>query len=311
MKKMSVIVPCYNEEEVLNLFYKEIDRISKEMKKLEFEFVFIDDGSKDNTLEIVKDLRKKDKRVRYVSFSRNFGKESGVYAGLKAAKGDYAVVIDADLQHDPDLIKEMYEIIENEGYETVAVKRFNRKGEGLRAACSNLFFKLMSKLSQVSMVKGEMDYRMMSRKMIDAILSMAEYNRFSKGIFSWVGFETKWLEQEDIERSAGTTKWSFKSLFKYSIQGLTAFSTVPLVLASFIGLIFFVMSIIAIIFIIIKTLLYGDPVAGYPTLICVIFFVSGIQLLCFGIIGEYLSKMYLEIKNRPIYIAKETSEDDK
>ncbi|MEG1149935.1 MAG: glycosyltransferase family 2 protein [Bacilli bacterium] len=309
MKKLSIIVPCFNEEEVVNTFY---EVVGKELEKenITLEFLFIDDGSKDKTLKILKELHKKDEKVRYISFARNFGKEAGVYAGLKECTGDYAVVMDADLQHDPKLLPKMIHILNDSEYETVAVRRVNRKGEGLRGFLSKMFFKFMNKLSGLDTKAGEMDYRMMSRKMIDAILLMSEYNRFSKGIFSWVGFDTKWLEQENIERSLGTSKWSFKSLVKYSLQGITAFSTMPLVLASFLGILFCIIAFIMIIVVVIKTLCFGEDVAGFPTLICCIFLIGGLELFCLGIIGEYLSKMYLEVKNRPIYIAKETSEDN-
>lgn len=310
MKKISVIVPCYNEEESLGLFYQEITKVTKEIDA-EFEFVFVDDGSKDGTLSIIKSFRKKDKRVRFISFARNFGKEAGNYAGIKAATGDYVVLIDADLQHDPKLIKTMYEIISEGSYETVAVKRFNRTGEGARSFLSKMFFKFLGKISEIETVEGEMDFRMMSRKMVDAVLQLSENNRYTKGIFSWVGFETKWIEQPNIERKQGTTKWSFKSLFKYALEGIFAFSTKPLFLSTLIGIIFCLIAFIIIVVVVIKTLIFGEVVQGFPTLICVILLASGTQLFCLGIMSEYLSKMYLEIKNRPIYIAKETSEDEK
>jgi len=310
MKKLSVVVPCYNAEESLGLFYNEINKISEELKEVAFEFVFIDDGSKDRTLPIIKDLRKKDKRVRYISFARNFGKEAGNYAGLKAATGDYVVLMDADLQHDPNLVKTMYGILKTGEYETVAVRRTNRSGEGLRSVFSKMFFKLLGSLSELKTVEGEMDFRMMSRKMVDSILALGENNRYTKGIFSWVGFETKWIEQPNIERANGVTKWSFKSLFKYALEGIFAFSTKPLFLAAVIGILFCLIAFVIIVFVCVKTWIFGESVQGFPTLICAIFFASGIQLFCIGVIGEYLAKMYLEIKNRPIYIAKETSEDE-
>lgn len=310
MKKISVVVPCYNEEESLGLFYQEITKVAKEIET-DFEFVFIDDGSKDRTLSIIKDLRKNDKRVRFISFARNFGKEAGNYAGIKASTGDYVVLMDVDLQHDPKLIKTMYEIISEGSYETVAVKRFNRTGEGSRSFLSKMFFKFLGKISEIETVEGEMDFRMMSRKMVDAVLQLSENNRYTKGIFSWVGFETKWIEQPNIERKQGTTKWSFKSLFKYALEGIFAFSTKPLFLSTLIGIIFCLIAFIIIVIVVIKTLIFGEVVQGFPTLICVILLASGVQLFCIGIMSEYLSKMYLEIKNRPIYIAKETSEDEK
>ena len=308
MNLLSIVVPCYNEEEVLEKFYQKVEEIVKN-SNINTEFIFIDDGSKDNTLNIMRKLSK-NKDVRYVSFSRNFGKEAGIYAGLEASKGDYVVVMDADLQHDPNLIPIMYNELQKKEYQNVAVRRTNRK-EGLRGVGSKIFFKLMSKLSGLDTKKGEMDYRMMTRQVVDACLSMKEYNRFTKGIFSFVGFETKWIEQENIEREFGTTKWNLKSLMKYSIEGITAFSTKPLVLSVLLGFIFCFISALAIIFVIFKTIFFGERVPGFPTVICCMFFLSGLQLFCFGIMGEYLSKMYLEVKNRPIYLVKETEKDKK
>lgn len=308
MNLLSIVVPCYNEEEVLEKFYQKVEEIVKN-SNINTEFIFIDDGSKDNTLNIMRKLSK-NKDVRYVSFSRNFGKEAGIYAGLEASKGDYVVVMDADLQHDPNLIPIMYNELQKKEYQNVAVRRTNRK-EGLRGIGSKIFFKLMSKLSGLDTKKGEMDYRMMTRQVVDACLSMKEYNRFTKGIFSFVGFETKWIEQENIEREFGTTKWNLKSLMKYSIEGITAFSTKPLVLSVLLGFIFCFISALAIIFVIFKTIFFGERVPGFPTVICCMFFLSGLQLFCFGIMGEYLSKMYLEVKNRPIYLVKETEKDKK
>lgn len=308
MNLLSIVVPCYNEEEVLEKFYQKVEEIVKN-SSINTEFIFIDDGSKDNTLNIMRKLSK-NKDVRYVSFSRNFGKEAGIYAGLEASKGDYVVVMDADLQHDPNLIPIMYNELQKKEYQNVAVRRTNRK-EGLRGVGSKIFFKLMSKLSGLDTKKGEMDYRMMTRQVVDACLSMKEYNRFTKGIFSFVGFETKWIEQENIEREFGTTKWNLKSLMKYSIEGITAFSTKPLVLSVLLGFIFCFISALAIIFVIFKTIFFGERVPGFPTVICCMFFLSGLQLFCFGIMGEYLSKMYLEVKNRPIYLVKETEKDKK
>lgn len=307
MEKLSIVVPCYNEEEVLETFYKTVKEIMKKVK-VEVEYVFIDDGSRDNTLQIMRELAKENKDVRYLSFSRNFGKEAGMLAGLEASKGDYVVVMDADLQHDPRLLPEMVETLKTGEYQSVAVRRINRK-EGIRGALSKVFFKIMAKLSGLNTKTGEMDFRMMNRKMVNSILRMKEYNRFSKGIFSFVGYNTKWLEQENIERELGHTKWNMRGLIKYSIEGITAFSTMPLVLASYLGILFCAISFILIIFIVIKTLCFGDPVQGFPTLICCLFMCSGIQLFCFGIMGEYLSKMYLEVKGRPIYFVKETDED--
>jgi len=311
MKKLSVIVPSYNEEESIPLFYKEVDKISKKMKQLEFEFIFVDDGSKDETLNVVKNLRKKDKRVRYITFSRNFGKEAAIYAGLDAAKGDYITLMDADLQDPPALLPEMYRLITEEGYDVVGTRRVTRKGEPpIRSFFARMFYKIINKMSNVEMVDGARDYRLMKKKVVKSILSMKEYNRYSKGLFAFVGFKTKWLEYENIERVAGETKWSFWKLFKYALEGIIAFTTTPLVVISLIGLIMFLIAFIAILFIVIRKLAFGDPVAGWASLVCFILFTSGIQLLCLGIIGQYLSKTYLEVKNRPIYIISETEEDE-
>lgn len=311
MKKiLSIIVPCYNEEQALPFFYQEIDKVSKELKELNFEFIFVNDGSKDKTLEVLKEYHQKDKRVKYLSFSRNFGKEAAMYAGLEHAKGDYVTIMDADLQDPPSLLKEMYQLTEKEGYDCVGTRRVTRKGEPpIRSFCARLFYKLINRLSKVEMVDGARDYRFMNRKMVNAILELKEYNRYSKGLFSFVGFKTKWLEYENINRVAGETKWSFWKLFIYALDGITAFSTVPLVLSAVLGLVFCLISFIMIIAIIIKTLVYGDPVSGWPSLVCIIFLCSGVQLFCMGIIGQYLSKTYLETKKRPIYIIGESSDE--
>lgn len=308
-KKISVIVSCYNEEEVLPLFYKEINKISKKMKEVDFEFVFVNDGSRDKTLEIIKGFREKDKRVRYVSFSRNFGKEAAMFAGLEASCGDYVTLMDADLQDPPAILPEMYDFIIKEGYDCVATRRVTRKGEPpIRSFFARMFYKIINKLSKIEMVDGARDYRLMTRQMVDSILSLREYNRYSKGLFSFVGYKTKWLEYENIERAKGETKWSFWKLFIYAIDGICAFSTAPLVISAIIGILFCVISFILIGVVIAKTLIFGDPVSGWPSLACIIFMVSGIQLFCMGIMGEYLAKTYLETKNRPIYIIGEKSE---
>lgn len=307
---ISVVVPCYNEEESLPLFYRKINDIAEEMKEQEFEFLFINDGSRDATLEILKELHRKDKRVRFCSFSRNFGKEAGIYAGLQYAKGDYVVLLDADLQHPPEYIPKMYKIITMESYDSVAMKRVNRKGEKkVRSFFSAAFYKVINKISQTNIDEGATDYRMMSRQMVDAVLAMKEYHRFTKGIFSWVGFETKWLEYENVERQAGETKWSFVGLMKYSLEGIFAFSTTPLALSSVMGLLFCVLAFLTGLIVVIKTLIWGDPVAGFPTLICVILLIGGIQLLVIGIQGQYLAKAYMEIKERPVFLIKETESD--
>ena len=311
MKKelLSVIVPCYNEQEAIPYFYEEIIKIAEQMKQLQFEFIFVNDGSRDMTLQIIKELNQKDKRVRYVSFSRNFGKEAAMYAGLEYAKGDYITLMDADLQDPPALLIEMYEAIQKEGYDVVGTRRVTRKGEPpIRSFFARCFYKLINRMSKVEMVDGARDYRLMKRQVVDAILSLKEYDRYSKGLFSFVGFHTKWLEYENVKRVAGESKWSFWKLFLYAIDGITAFSTVPLMLVGVIGILFCLASFIAIVVIIAKTLIFGDPTGGWPSLVCIIFFVSGIQLFCIGIIGQYLSKTYLETKHRPIYIVKETED---
>lgn len=308
MKKvLTIIVPCYNEEEALPLFYDEVSKYIGELP-VDTEILLINDGSKDKTLEVMKNLHKKDKRIHYISFSRNFGKESAMYAGLKEAKGDYVVFMDADLQDPPKLLKEMLESIQNEDYDSVATRRVTRKGEPpIRSFFARLFYKIINKISNANIVDGARDYRMMTRMMADAIIEMGEYNRFSKGIFGWVGFKTKWLAYENVNRVAGETKWSFWKLFKYSLEGITAFSTVPLVLSSVLGVLFCFIAFLMIIVIIVRTLIFGDPTSGWPSMVCIIFLVSGLQLFCIGIMGQYLSKTYLETKKRPIYIIKEKS----
>lgn len=313
MKKLiSIVIPCYNEEETIPYFYKEITKISEEINKTNFEFIFVNDGSKDDTLKLLKELSKKDKRVRFVSFSRNFGKEAAMYAGFEYSKGDYVAVMDADLQDPPYLLKEMYKTLENSDYDCVATRRVTRKGEPLiRSFFARCFYKIINKMSKYEMVDGARDYRLMTRQMVDSIISLKEYNRYSKGLFSFVGFNTKWIEYENVNRVAGETKWSFWKLFKYALEGIVAFSTAPLSFASILGIIFCIISLIFVIVIIVKTLIFGDPTSGWPSLACIILFVSGIQLFCMGIIGQYLAKAYLETKNRPIYIVKETEKDEK
>ena len=308
MEKISVIVPCYNEEETINYFYKEITKIAEKLKKYEFEFLFIDDGSRDNTLEIIKKLSSTDKRVRYISFSRNFGKEAAMFAGLEHVDGDYVTIMDADLQDPPAMLIDMLDIIKKDGYDVVGTRRVTRKGEPpIRSFFARCFYKIINKMSKIEMVDGARDYRLMKRQVVDSILLLQEYNRYSKGLFSFVGYNTKWLEYENVKRIAGETKWSFWKLFKYALEGIVAFSTTPLSLAAILGIIMCFVSFIAILVIIIKTLIFGDPVGGWPSMVCIILFVSGIQLLCMGIIGQYLAKTYLETKKRPIYIIKETN----
>lgn len=308
MEKISVIVPCYNEEEALPFFYKEICGIAETFlrKSVEMEFIFVDDGSKDKTLDVIKQYAAGDERVHYVSFSRNFGKEAAIYAGLETCTGDYAVLMDADLQDPPALLPEMYTAVKEEGYDSVATRRVTRKGEPvIRSFFARMFYRIMNKMSDVDLVDGARDYRLMKRVMVDAILSMPEYNRFTKGIFGWIGFKTKWIEYENTERVAGETKWSFWKLFKYSLEGITGFSTMPLMVASWLGVFMCVISVIAIIFVIVRQLMFGGSAFGWPSLVCIIVLLGGIQLLCIGILGQYLAKTYLESKNRPIYIAKE------
>ena len=309
MKKIAIVVPCYNEQEAIPYFYEEVNKISNTMRdKTEFEFLFVNDGSKDDTLKVLRELSKKDERVKYISFSRNFGKESAMYAGLKEATGDYVAIMDADLQDPPALLPEMFETLEKGEYDCVATRRVTRKGESkIRSFFARLFYKIMNLISNTEVVDGARDFRLMSRQIVNAILEIGEYNRFSKGIFGFVGFNTKWLEYENIERVAGKTKWSFWKLLLYALDGFTAFSTKPLNISTFVGILFCLISLIMIIFIICKTLIFGDPVGGWPSLACIVLFVGGVQLFCTGIMGEYLSKTYLEVKNRPIYIVKETN----
>lgn len=311
---LSIVVPCYNEQEALPYFYKEICRVAEEMKAshgADFEFIFVDDGSRDNTLAIARELHKQDERVRYISFSRNFGKEAGILAGLKAAKGDYVAMMDADLQDPPALLPQMLDALLEEDYDCAATRRTNRKGEPpIRSFFARMFYKIINRLSDADIVDGARDYRLMRRRMVDAILALPEYNRFSKGIFGWVGFKTKWLEYVNVERVAGETKWSFWKLFLYSLEGIVAFTTAPLALASLIGIIFCVLAFVMILFIIVRTLLFGDPTSGWPSLVCIIFLCSGVQLFCMGVLGQYLAKTYMEVKHRPVYIVRETEQDE-
>lgn len=309
-KKLTMVVPAYNEEEALPIFYAEASRVEKELPGVEIEYLFIDDGSSDGTLEVLRDLHKKDARVRYVSFSRNFGKEAAIYAGLQNARGDYVAILDADLQDPPALLPEMLRVIEEEGYDCVGSRRVTRKGEPpIRSFFARMFYRIMNKISSADIVDGARDFQLMNRKVVNAILSMGEYNRFSKGIFGWVGFRKKWLEYENIERSAGETKWSFWKLFLYALDGIVAFSTAPLVMASVMGMVFCLVAFVAIIFIIVRTVLFGDPTSGWPSMVCIIMFIAGVQLLCMGILGQYMAKTYLETKKRPLYLVEETEED--
>lgn len=310
-EKISIIVPCYNEEESLPIFYKEIDKISKDMKSVDFEFLFINDGSRDKTLSILREMAKKDKRVRYISFSRNFGKEAGMWAGLENATGDFVAIMDADMQDPPSKVKEMYDILsKDKEYDCVGLYTIDHKDYSFfRKICTNIWYKLIAKISNNRQVPGVRDFRLMRRQMVDAILEMKEYNRYTKGIFSFVGFNTKWLEFKTGDRVAGTSKFNFWKLFKYALEGIVSFSTAPLVMSAIIGIVFCFIAFITILVIIIKTLAFGDPVSGWPSLACIIIFVSGVQLFFLGVIGMYLSKTYLEVKKRPIYIVKETEKD--
>lgn len=311
MKKISVIVSCLNEEKALPLFYAEIEKVREQDFAdidVAFEYIFINDGSTDQTLEILKNLSRSDPKVKYISFSRNFGKEAAMLAGLEASTGDYITIMDADLQDPPSLLRQMYDEVATKGYDRVGTRRVSRKGEPpIRSFFARRFYKIINKMSNVQMVDGARDYWLMTRQVADALISMREYNRYSKGLNAFVGFNTKWIEYENIERVAGETKWSFWKLFKYAIEGITAFSTVPLIISSIVGLLFCLAAFIAIIFIIVRTLTIGDPTAGWPSLVCIIVFVSGVQLFSIGIIGQYLAKTYLEVKKRPIYIIKESN----
>ena len=302
---ISLIIPCFNEQESLPIFYDEVCKIIKTID-VDYELLFIDDGSKDNSLSIILDLAKKNKNIKYISFSRNFGKEAAMLAGLEASIGDYVTLMDADLQDPPKMLKEMYTILKTEDYQQVGTRRVTRKGEPIiRSFFARKFYKIINKMSDIELVDGARDYRLMKREVVDSIISMREYNRFSKGIFSFVGYNIKWIEYENVERVAGETKWSFWKLFKYAIEGITAFSTAPLILSSLIGILFCLISFFMIVVIIVKTLVFGDPTSGWPSLVCILLFISGIQLFSLGIVGQYLSKTYLEVKNRPIYIIKE------
>ena len=307
---LSIIVPCYNEQEALPIFYKELNKVLKKMN-LDHEIILVDDGSKDETLKVMRELAKKDVHVRYLSFSRNFGKEAAMYAGFVNAKGDYALTMDADMQDPPSLLPKMYEIIKTGEYDSVATRRVDRKGESkVRSFFARAFYKIINRISDADIVDGARDFRLMDRKMLNAIISMCEYNRFSKGIFGWVGFKTYWLDFENVERVAGTTSWSFWGLTKYAIDGIINFSNVPLDIASYFGLFMTFIAFVMLIFIIVRKLLFGDPVAGWASTMCVIIFIGGIQLFCLGIMGQYLGKTYMETKKRQHYIIAESNDKD-
>jgi glycosyltransferase involved in cell wall biosynthesis len=311
MDTITIIVPCYNEEQTVFLFYEEIQKTAKLMPDVSLRLLFVDDGSKDGTLGKFRELRQRDPKVEYISFSRNFGKEAAVYAGLCHAKGDYAAIMDADLQDPPSLLPEMYRAVTEEGYDSAATRRVTRKGEPpIRSFFARRFYHIMNRISDVELMDGARDYRLMSRKYVDALLSLQEYNRFSKGLYGWVGFKTKWFEFENVERVAGETKWSFWKLFKYSLDGIVAFSEVPLYLSSVLGAIMCGVSFIAILFIVIRQLMFHNSAYGWASMVCIVILLGGIQLLSIGVLGMYFSKTYLEVKKRPIYIASETALED-
>lgn len=312
MKKVTIVVPCHNESEALPAFYKEVDEMTAELTDYEFELLFVDDGSTDDTLADLKKMAKEDKRIHYITFSRNFGKEAAMLAGLEHATGDYVAVMDADLQDPPKLLPEMLGYLESGDYDTVATRRSTRQGEpAVRSFFARMFYKLINKMSKVEMVDGARDYRLMTRQVVNAIVECQEYNRYSKGLWSFVGFRTKWISYENVERVAGKTNWSFWQLFAYAIEGIVAFTTLPLTLSALFGILFCLVAFVLIIVIVVKTLIFGDPVSGWPSLVCIIMFVSGVQLFFLGIIGEYLAKAYLETKKRPKYIIRESSDSKK
>ena len=307
---ISVIIPCYNEEESIPIFMDRISQVASDLPDIDMEYIFVDDGSHDATLLILRELSNVNEHVRYISFSRNFGKEAAMLAGLESAIGDYVAVMDVDLQDPPELLPGMYESIISEGYDCVATRRVTRKGESrIRSFFTRRFYKLINRISKTEIVDGARDFRLMTRQVVDAVLSLREYNRFSKGIFGWVGFRTKWVEYDNAPRVAGVTKWSFWKLFTYALDGIIGFSTTPLAISSFFGFLFTVFSLVGVVFIALRRLLYGDPVAGWASTVCILLFVSGIQLFCTGVLGQYLAKTYMESKRRPDYLIKEISEE--
>lgn len=310
-RTITLIVPCYNEEASLPIFYDAVCDVAESLPDYHVSLLFVNDGSKDRTLKILRELASSDERVRYLSFSRNFGKEAAMYAGFCNAKGDYVAVMDADMQDPPSLLPEMIRILEQEEYDSVATRRVNRDGEPpIRSFFARMFYKLINKISDADIVDGARDFRLMKKEMVDAIVSMCEYNRFSKGIFGWIGFRTKWLPYKNVERVAGETKWSFWKLFKYSIDGIINFSQAPLSIASLTGLFFTIVAFIMVLFVFVRRLIFGDPVAGWASTVCIVLFIGGVQLLCMGIMGQYLAKTYLEVKKRPHYIVAESNDED-
>ena len=307
-QSISIIVPCFNESEASPIFMQEMEKIMDQMRGQDFKLLFVDDGSSDDTLQVIKKLSEQDGRVGYISFSRNFGKEAAIYAGLQYADGDLVAVMDADLQDPPSLLPMMYQAVEEEGYDSAIARRVSRQGEPpVRSFFARMFYKVINRMSDVEIAEGARDFRLMNRKFVDALLRLRECNRFSKGLFGWVGFKNKWIEYENVERAAGGTSWSFRSLFKYSIEGLAAFTTAPLVFSSVMGIVLCIIALLVIAVIIIRKLLFGDPVNGWASMVCIMVFLGGIQLFCIGILGIYFSKMYLEIKGRPVYLIDESS----
>jgi Glycosyltransferases involved in cell wall biogenesis len=311
MKKVSIIVPCYNEDVALPLFFQELTKQIELLKEFVFEIILVDDGSRDNTLSVMRDISAKDERVKYISFSRNFGKEAAMYAGFSNASGDYVAVMDADMQDPPNLLGEMLEILERGEYDSVATRRVTRKGEPkIRSFFARMFYKIINKFSEADIVDGARDFRLMKRDMVDAIVAMSEYNRFSKGIFGWIGYKTYWMEFENQERIAGETSWSFWGLVKYAIDGIINFSDMPLKFVSLLGIIMTIVAFLGVLFIVIRKLLFGDPVDGWASTASIITFIGGLQLLSLGIMGKYMAKMYIEVKRRPHYIIGETNDDN-
>lgn len=308
-KSVTLIVPCYNEEESLPIFYHAVCEVARALKQYQITLLLVNDGSRDSTLSVMRELASQDERVKYISFSRNFGKEAAMYAGFCNATGDYVAVMDADMQDPPSLLPQMLEILETGEYDSVATRRVTREGEPpIRSFFARMFYRIINKISDADIVDGARDFRLMKKEMVDAIVAMCEYNRFSKGIFGWIGFRTKWLPFKNVERVAGETKWSFWGLFKYSIDGIVNFSQAPLSIASLIGLLLTLVSFFAILFIVVRRLIFGDPVAGWASTACIILFMGGLQLMCMGIIGQYLAKTYLEVKRRPHYIVAESND---
>ena len=310
-KTITLIVPCYNEQEALPIFYRAAAEVAEGLPQYRFDFLLVNDGSRDGTLGVMKSLAAADSRVRYLSFSRNYGKEAAMFAGFVNARGDYVAVMDADMQDPPALLPEMIEALESGEWDSVATRRVTREGEpAVRSFFARMFYRIINRISDAEIVDGARDFRLMRREMVDAIVAMSEYNRFSKGIFGWIGFRTKWLPYKNVERAAGQTKWNFFSLFRYSIDGIINFSQAPLAFASYTGLAFTLISFIMVLFVFVRRLIFGDPVAGWASTVCIILFIGGIQLLCMGIMGQYVAKAYMEVKKRPHYIIAETNDED-